>query len=256
MCEQNHVMLAVKSWAAWAPGIASEADWREWADGQRKIDGPANPDVKFVEPLMRRKLSPLTRMAFRVATDCMHDHPPASAHIFCSRYGEYGRTFDILSALADDEPLSAMAFSMSVHNTSSSLFSINQQDIAISTALAAGSATLETAFVESWSMLEVGDASSVLVVYHDLPLPEIYQPQSGSVDNPIALAMLVSLPDASSSEARLALSWGSASDLAAHQSSPMAAALNLVRMLLEKGDVVTVGSGRLVWKWRRFAEKN
>src|SRR3546814_20596720 len=69
--------------------------------------------------------------------------------IFCSRYGEYARAFEILNSMAEGEPVSTNAFSLSVHNTVSSLFSIARGDSTHSTALAAGPATLEEGFLEA-----------------------------------------------------------------------------------------------------------
>ncbi|MBT4626344.1 MAG: beta-ketoacyl synthase chain length factor [Rhodospirillales bacterium] len=249
MNAQNSIELVVSRWSAWAPGLTDQAAWREWASGRREIEGPVKPDVKFVDAMMRRRLSSLTRMAFRVAADCLSDEDSSPVHIFCSRYGEYNRTFGILSELSKGEPASAAAFSMSVHNTAASLFSIDRHDTSISTSLAGGEATPETAFVEAWTFLTSGEASSALVVYHDEPLPEIYRRQITTVAHPAAFALVLRLPDTERDAFRLSLNWDGNRLSAKTANSPSDPALQVLRMMLAGGGPVRVDTGRLVWEW-------
>lgn len=253
MDAQNSVELAVSNWSAWAPSLTDETAWREWASGRREIEGPVEPDVKFVEPMMRRRLSSLTRMAFRVAADCLVEEDSLPAYVFCSRYGEYGRTYNILIGLSDEEPASALAFSMSVHNTSASLFSIDRRDTSLSVSLAGGEMTLETAFIEAWSLLTTGDASSVLVVYHDEPLPEIYRGQITTVAHASAFALLLRLPETAPDASRLTLDWNERRQGATMAEPLLDPALQVLRLILERGDPVTFDTGRLVWKWSQTA---
>src|SRR3546814_2016240 len=139
----------------------SRASWHEWAAGKKSIAGPADPDVSFVKPLLRRRLSPLNRMAFYVASSCMPEGETPFC-IFCSRYGEYARAFEILNSMAGGEPVSPNAFSLSVHNTVSSLFSIARGDRTHSTAMAAGASTLEGGFLEASGLLAEAPAASAL----------------------------------------------------------------------------------------------
>jgi hypothetical protein len=249
MSKQNYLELAIERWSAWAPGMSSEGEWREWAAGFKKIEGPVDPDVKFVKPMMRRRLSPLTRMAFRTAANCLLEGEPAPIYVFCSRYGEYSRTYGLLNALADDEPLSALAFSMSVHNTASSLFSIERGDTARSTSLAGGDATLEAAFVEAWGLLSANEAPSVLVIYHDEPLPDIYHCQPAVVTYPTSLAFLVKQTCLSKTAPRLKLEWCANRNNPVDHASPMNPALQVLKMILGYGDSLSVDAGRMSWKW-------
>lgn len=253
MDARNSIELAVSCWSAWAPGLTDETAWREWAGGRKEIEGPDKPDVNFVKPMMRRRLSSLTRMAFRVAADCLAEEDSSPVHIFCSRYGEYGRTYNILTGLSNEEPVSALAFSMSVHNTSASLFSIDRRDTALSVSLAGGEMTLETAFVEAWSLLTAGDTSSALVVYHDEPLPVIYDRQITTVAHPAAFALLLRLPEMAVKVSRLTLDWSERRPGAKTAEPVVDPALQVLRLLLERGDPVTFDTGRLVWKWSQNA---
>ena len=249
MTPQQQIALAVCRWAAWAPGVTDTPSWHAWAEGVRTINGPVAPDVRFVAPMMRRRLSGLSRMVFRVAVDCLADEEDSVAYVFCSRYGEYNRSYGLLTDLANGEPASAAAFSNSVHNTSASLFAIDRRDTSQSTAVAGGEATLETAFMEAWSLLSDGMAPRVLVVYHDEPLPELYRGQPTTVLNSAAFAMLLRLPDSGRDAIDLRLSWDPQEEIPAEPCTASDPALRVLGLLLKGGDPVVLDTHRLVWTW-------
>jgi len=263
---RSAVELDIKRWSAWAPGLADGADWRAWSDGDKSIAGPIKPDVGFVERLLRRRLSPLNRMAFRVAANCLQGEDSRPLSIFCSRYGEFSRAFEILNNLASDEAVSPTTFSLSVHNTASSLFSIMQQDRAHSTALAGGEATLESAFLECWTLLQESalpshsKATSALLVYCDQILPEMFLGRrETAVNDNVALALLLGLPqrnevDAENSEnnesSGLRLSWqpSRVNSQAAVDDSD-SSVLRVIKLLLKGGAPIASDFGRLTWTW-------
>lgn len=249
MTERSAVSLAVRSWSAWAPGISGASDWRRWASGEVAISGPIEPDVKFVAPMMRRRLSGLTRMAFRAAADCLEDHDVSPAFVFCSRYGEYARSFGILEGLSGGEPASAAAFSMSVHNTATSLFAIETKDQSASTALAGGEATLETGFIEAWSLLVNRAADSVLLVYHDEKLPDLYRDLPSTVGHPAALAMLLQRPEDAGDAFGLNLTWAARNDGESAAQPATDPALQVLKLLVDESDTFALDTGRLVWTW-------
>jgi hypothetical protein len=218
-------------------------------EGKQAISGPVAPDVQFVAPMARRRLSGLSRMAFRVAVDCLADEQDSVAYVFCSRYGEYNRCYGILTDLAKGDPASAAAFSNSVHNTAASLFAIERQDHAQSTAIAGGEATLEAGFMEAWCLLSDGIASSVLVVYHDEPLPELYLGQPTTVMNSAAFAMLLRLPERGRDAPNLQLSWRTQSEMPAGPCTVSDPALQVLRLLLKGGDPINLATERLIWTW-------
>lgn len=249
MNAQQQISLDVCRWAAWAPGVEDSASWYAWAEGTKTIEGPVAPDVQFVAPMLRRRLSGLSRMVFRVAVDCLAEEDESVAYVFCSRYGEYNRSYGILTGIANDEPVSAAAFSNSVHNTSASLLSIERRDTSRTTAMAGCEATLETAFIEAWSLLSDGIAPAVLVVYHDEPLPEIYHDQGTTVFNSAAFAMLLRLPEPARHETELTLSWSAREADPAGLRTTADPALQVLGLLLKGGDPVVLDTERLAWTW-------
>lgn len=242
--------LSVRKWAAYSPGVTDPAGWRAWAKGDLAISGPVEPNVKFVAPMMRRRLSSLSRMAFRVAADCLENETASPMFVLCSRYGEYARSYGILEDIAANNPASAAAFSMSVHNTATSLFSIETKNRSASTALAGGEATLETGFLEAWSLLVNRAASSVLLIYHDERLPELYEAQKTTVAQDGALAMLLRLPEEGVSGTILDLEWKMREPTKAI--APETAtdpAIEVQRLLVNGTGSFVLDTDRLVWTW-------
>lgn len=249
----NSVTLSVRRWSAWAPGVYGLDQWHEWAAGERQFCNDEQPDVSFVPPLLRRRLSKETRMAFRVAEDCLQGLEAAPAYVFCSRYGEFTRTLELLSELAKEEPLSASAFSMSVHNTAAGLYSINRGDKGASSSLASGEMTMETAFVDAWSCLRAGDAPYVLLVYFDAPLPDLYRRSDRADAHPLSVAMLLSLSNNGQNDPEMKLAWDTKGLVSDQDDGAGGSALGVIRLLLDAGPPVETISPRLSWIWSRSA---
>jgi hypothetical protein len=166
--------FSVLRWSAWAPGLDSVSLWQQWARAGRCQpaggDGAATPRVDFLPPMLRRRLSTLSRAALWAAYDCAAgEHHWRS--VFASPHGEIHRTVELLGSLADGEPLSPNGFSLSVHNTASGLYAIASGNRAPSTAVAAGRDTLAMALVDAAGWLARGE-ERVLLVFGDEPLPD------------------------------------------------------------------------------------
>ena len=256
MPQQNSVDLAVNRWSAWAPGLNDSESWQEWLEGARDIGGPVDPDVSFVKPLLRRRLSPLNRMAFHVASKCLPDEETPIC-IFCSRYGEYGRAFEILSDLSRGEPISPNSFSLSVHNTTSSLSSIARNDRSHSTSIAAGAATLEAGFLEARSLLSEAPAAAALLVYYDEPLPALYEERVYAIRESAALAILLRLSQRDEPDNRvLRLAWQSSDAKGTVEKESTHPALRLASLLSNTCSMASLNDGRLLWTWSRHVTAN
>ena len=59
-------------------------------------------DISFIEPIVRRRLSSLSRIALKVAHDCVAERDRVRV-VFASRHGELRRTTDILRAISAGE---------------------------------------------------------------------------------------------------------------------------------------------------------
>jgi len=181
--------LQVKNWAAWVPGIDQCESWSDWSLELAADCFDSKADVGFIKPMVRRRLSAASRIALRVAQDCLGTETVDSA-VFCSRHGECVRTLDIYRSIAEGGGVSPTQFSQSVHNTAAGVFSIERGLDIPMTALAAGHASLEAGFVEAWAQLSSG-LSSVLLVMAD---EHLCAPYSASTPDPkvsFGLALLL-----------------------------------------------------------------
>ena len=138
------------------------------------------PDIDFIAPMLRRRLSSLSRIVLRLAYDCAYDAENVRI-IFASRHGELARTTTMLENLANKEELSPTSFSMSVLNASTGLFSIFQKNNAPCTAISAGNASFGCGLVEACLQLAENPGQPTLFIYADELAPVVYK-----VEEPIS----------------------------------------------------------------------
>lgn len=226
------LQFAVRHWAVWPDGLESNVDvWRD------DVDVPAEAqacDIAFVDAMSRRRLGKLSRMALHVAQRASADCGEV-ATVFASRHGELARSLGILQDLARDEAPSPAAFSLSVHNATSGVYSIARGNQAAASAIAAGEETLLWALQEA--CLRLQEKSPVLLVYADEPLPEAYARFAEHRAPAHALALLLERGD------EFALSWQANPDLPA-STEPLALAFM---------QSLTSRQGQLHWSGQRLA---
>jgi hypothetical protein len=149
----------------------------------------ATADISFIEPIVRRRLSSLSRSALKVAHDCVAELDRVRV-VFASRHGELRRTTEILRAISTGEPVSPTAFSLSVLNAMTGIFGIARGDRSPASAISAGAQTLGFALFEAHAQFEADPSSPVLVVYADEPADAAY----GTIEDEVqggALAILL-----------------------------------------------------------------
>ena len=147
-----------------APGIG---------DGLELTWGP--PEVAFVEPMVRRRLSRVARGFFHCAQRLA---PSGEVRVvFASRHGEAHHSWTLLQDLAAGRELSPNLFSLSVHHAVPGLWSILKGNRAPVTALAAGAETFGWGLVEAAGALAAEPGSDVLYVYADDQLPQPWAAQ-------------------------------------------------------------------------------
>jgi hypothetical protein len=149
------------------------ARWALWDGADQKNGSPSSADLGFIEPMLRRRLSLLAKMALKVAHDCVHDLP-AVRFVYASRHGELTRTTSMLDDLAAGESISPTAFSMAVLNSSTGLFSILRHDTTPSTAISSSAESFGNGLIEAYMQLVEDPERPVLLVYADEPTPDVY----------------------------------------------------------------------------------
>jgi len=160
------IRFSVKTWCAYSPQM----------NAVNLLDAQTAVDVRFLPAMKRRRLSDLSRLSLRLA----HNTAPhfKGRCVFGSQHGELITTQRLLHSIVDAEVMSPAGFSASVHNTAVGLHSINCQNTAPCTSIAAGRDSLAMCFIEAYSMLEQehllgsNPLADVLIVFADDKMPE------------------------------------------------------------------------------------
>lgn len=105
------------------------------------------PDVNFVPPVMRRRLSPLQKIFFHLAN--LEGAPMPKNVVFASRDGEDTLTRRIVDDFQTDGSVSPQRFSTSVYNAAPGLWSVFTRNTAPYTAIAAGDETVKCGLIEA-----------------------------------------------------------------------------------------------------------
>lgn len=161
-------------WYARAPGLGEARQWLAWAQTAGDID-PASPQPKLVElPMMTaRRLSSGSKLAVECGLALLRRHA-IDAVLYTSRHGELERNYRILSALANEQPVSPTDFAMSVHNAAVGNLTIAAKQPIVASSLSAGRDTFVQGICEVMCLLQAG-YQRILIVDFDGTLPEFYR---------------------------------------------------------------------------------
>ena len=180
------IVVPVSRWATWGEEEAS-----------------AQPQVGFIEPLVRRRLSFLDRIALHVANACVAEGEQVHL-VFASRHGELARSAELLAQLAAGELPSPMSFSLSVLNAAAGLYGIARKDRSPATAVSSGEATFPLALVEGAAQAQKNPDATVVVAFADEPPPDVYKSVVDSPRNAHAIAVRL---EARKPQRAVDLSW-------------------------------------------------
>lgn len=197
----NFPQIYSSEFFCWAPGVTTHDEWIEWKNGTRSIKcEKSSPKLEFADPLFKRRLSQITRMTIQVIHDLLEKIPEASEckQVFVSFRGEIEREFSINENLIKDSEIMPAGFSLSVFNTPIAAATICLK-------LKAGYSVIypscsnnnqANAFAHAMkgvaSPLLCGDEESVIFVYADEFVPEVYGELRSENSEPMAFACLLS----------------------------------------------------------------
>ena len=115
--------------------------------------------------------------------------------IFVSRHGELQRTFKLLNDILAGEEASPTAFSQSVHNTASGLFTIVAQKAIPVTSLAACQDSFLQGVIEAYARFNSSDDKKVLLTCFDDFVPDVYSSFTDELPFCYVLAILLEKGD-------------------------------------------------------------
>lgn len=223
---------------------------RKWAYRQARPDATSaavpKADTGIADPMLRRRLSPLARLALSAGVAC----GPLPAHtrvVYASQHGEILRTTQMLESLVRGEPPSPTAFSLSVLNATPGVLSMARNDMSPVNALSSGDDTLGYALLDAWTQHRQTPSESLLVIYAFEAPPACYGPSAHQLDDtPSALALLIDADAAARLTCRLCPPQSSVSPDAARSALPQHE--SLVHVLSGSGAADWHGE-RHAWHW-------
>ncbi len=158
--------------------ILAKAEWTESPESPK-------PDVSFIPPMERRRLTPLEKAALSVAWK-VYPHGEQIPVVFASRWGEIGTTLKLMKQMHDEGEMSPAGFSNSVHNAAPGHLSLLTGNKAPYTAIAAGPESYDMGLLEASTY-----PGKVLFVYAEETTPEMYRPHFPEVLSAHAEALLI-----------------------------------------------------------------
>lgn len=182
--------VQVENWTFWSPESRDPVQWLEHWKTSVGADREGVLDASVIPPAQRRRASRLSKMALSTAIEVLADQS-VDCSVFCSQHGEIVRTTEILSSMVRGVEISPTAFSQSVHNTGSGMFTIISGSHAPSTSIAAGAATFAAGWLEVQAHLASRPDDRVLLVDCDEALPEVYRRYSRQVQSDHVLALIL-----------------------------------------------------------------
>ena len=153
----------------------------EWSESE----STPKPDVSFVPPMERRRLTLLERAALSVAWK-VYPHGEQIPVVFASRWGEISTTLKLMRQMHDEGEMSPAGFSNSVHNAAPGHLSLLTKNKAPYTAISAGAETYEMGMLEASTY-----PGKVLFVYAEESTPEMYRPHFPDVKRAHSVAVLL-----------------------------------------------------------------
>lgn len=173
----------------WTPGFGGLPAWLE-----QKFDASIEtPAAELLEGSLRRRATPLTRMAVEVFAQALLQarRPPESVlAVWATAHGEHTPAIKLLEMMQRGEgKLSPTHFHNSVHNTAGGYASIATGNVEISTTHTGGTELVGSALFDAWCLLE-SRHRDVVVVIADEALQSPFD--SEDARTPLALSLLLS----------------------------------------------------------------
>ncbi len=170
--------LYINRWACWAPPADNQA---------------SSPSLDYVSPLLKRRLSQLTRMTIEVVHQVL-DAAPESGLVFVSSGGESARQLQVDRMLIEDGDILPASFSLSVFNASPAMATIALGMKGGYTALFPARNLYQEGFAYGAAPVMAGETESVILVFADQQLPDEYMAIASEEDKipPYAAAFVLS----------------------------------------------------------------
>ena len=108
-----------------------------------------NIDLSAIPMLMRRKLSPIGKIAISTMLDCYGENSDDIKLVYASRYGELERVVKLIKQEHEENEISPTGFSFSVHNSTVGLFSLLKNIHSSYNSITAGENSFSLGFLDA-----------------------------------------------------------------------------------------------------------
>jgi len=169
--------------------------WSFWSPGEGSSDAPPLP---FVSPMIRRRLSQLTRMTLHAVHEVSQGKPNIKI-TFSSEYGEITQQLKISEEILESNTVSPAKFSNSVFNTPVAISTIVEKSTVGYSAICSGKDSFYSGFCECLAAISSGDGKERIFVHGDELIPKPYQILANGQNTPFVIALLFSLTPSNNS---------------------------------------------------------
>jgi hypothetical protein len=224
--------------------VAASATW---------IPEEGSPDVSSVAPLLRRRMSPLARMAVSVGLSCCRKaglDPSEPRVVFASRHGEMGVTSELLAQMGAQEILSPTGFSNSVHHTAVGYFSLATGNRQAMRAIGGGEASFCYGFLDALGLLNESNTTPVLLIAADDQVPPSFDVVIHPRSAPYAAAMLLQTANPKD-PGQVTFQMAGRGALSADQSVDSTPALSFLQWMSQDETSFERVLSRKVWRWEK-----
>ena len=142
----------------------------------QESDNEKMPDVSFIPPMTRRRMTDLQKIAIGLAKHVMPEDTDYQI-VFASRFGEWQQTIKLITQFHNDSEMSPAGFSNSVHNAAPGALSVLTKNKKSYISIAAGTRTLESGILATLTAQK-----PVLFIFAEEKSPELYNP---FLENPV-----------------------------------------------------------------------
>lgn len=245
------IQFDVIDWMALSPGISQPEQWADWqANGYAWPDNEHFVPSDAIPPMQKRRMSTLSRLAVQVAVSLTREQS-VDYIVFSCRHGELTRTSQLLQSVLDGQPASPMAFSQSVHNTATGLFTIIAGQTVAATSVSASRSSLHAACIEAAAYLASNPTHRVLLVDFDEPLPDPYGQYETQDFRGYALGLLLTSGQEFLIQGQRQSNRHVGCQIDSPDCSPLPQGLMLVDALVSKARRWTMREPRYCWHWQR-----
>ena len=184
--------IYISRFSAWAPGLETAEEWKEWAQGRREmVCASEGPKIEFTDAMFRRRLGQIAKMTIQV----VHDLLPVKEEtkmLFLSFRGELSKQFKKTKMQIEDRSLLPAIFSFSVFNAPVALASMALGLKGGYTAVYPANNSIKAGLITAAAMLDTGQADELVFIYADEDIPQEYSCLVWEPLPPFAFSLLLS----------------------------------------------------------------